>query len=58
MFPAGPATRGEVSAATPDQALKALVSLYGKMPEQPLGEIGGIVRAKPLRQWPLVLAPE
>lgn len=57
-FPADRATRGGVSAATPDQALNALVFLYGEVLGQPLGEAGGIVRAKPLRKWPVVLAPE
>lgn len=52
------AVEGRVSAATQNQALNALVFLYDKVLEQPLGEIAGIVRAKPKRKLPVVLSPD
>ncbi|WP_435102390.1 phage integrase N-terminal SAM-like domain-containing protein [Arhodomonas sp. AD133] len=52
------ATTKGVAAATQNQALNALVFLYDKVLEQPLGEIGGIVRAKPSRKLPVVLTPD
>ncbi|MCS4505621.1 integron integrase [Arhodomonas aquaeolei] len=51
------ATTGSVAAATQNQALNALVFLYDKVLEQPLGEIGDLVRAKPSRKLPVVLTP-
>ncbi|MFB4203986.1 IS91 family transposase [wastewater metagenome] len=52
------ATTGSVAAATQNQALNALVFLYDKVLEQPLGEIGDLVRAKPSRKLPVVLTPD
>ena len=48
----------EVAPATQNQALNALVFLYDKFLEQPLGEIRGIVRAKPKQKLPVVLTTE
>ena len=47
-----------VSPATQNQALNALVFLYSKVLEQPLGEIGGIVRARRKEKLPVVLTHE
>lgn len=45
----------EVSAGTQNQALNALVFLYGKVLEAPLPEIAGVVRAKSSKRLPVVL---
>lgn len=44
-----------VAAATQNQALNALVFLYSKVLERPLGEIGGVARAKRPPRLPVVL---
>jgi len=50
------ATERDVAAATQNQALNALVFLYSKVLERPLGDIPGIVRAKRPRRLPVVLS--
>ncbi|WP_421621848.1 integron integrase [Alkalilimnicola ehrlichii] len=50
------AVERHVAPATQNQALNALVFLYSKVLEQPLGEIGGIVRAKRRERLPVVLS--
>lgn len=50
------ATERQVAAATQNQALNALVFLYSKVLERPLGDIPGIVRAKRPRRLPVVLS--
>lgn len=50
------AVKREVAAATQNQALNALVFLYGKVLEQPLGDIGKTVRAKRPPRLPVVLS--
>lgn len=52
------ATERNVAAATQDQALNALVFLYAKVLEQPLGDIGSVARAKGSRRLPVVLSHE
>ncbi len=49
------ATERRIAAATQNQALNALVFLYAKVLETPLGEIGDIVRAKRPPRLPVVL---
>jgi integron integrase len=49
------AVRQNVAASTQNQALNALVFLYDKVLEQPLGDIGGAVRAKRPPRLPVVL---
>ena len=49
------AVRRDVAASTQNQALNALVFLYDKVLEQPLGNIGGAVRAKRPPRLPVVL---
>lgn len=49
------AVERRVAAATQNQALNALVFLYGKVLETPLGEIGETVRAKRPPRLPVVL---
>jgi len=49
------ATERNVAAATQNQALNALVFLYAKVLEQPLGDIGEVVRAKRPPRLPVVL---
>jgi integron integrase len=51
------AVDGQVSPATQNQALNALVFLYRAVLERPLGQCAGIVRAKARERVPLVLAP-
>ena len=41
------AVQREVSPATQNQALNAIVFLYKAVSDRPLGELAGIVRAKP-----------
>lgn len=45
-----------VSASTQNQALNALVFFYDKVLEQPLGELGPMVRAKRPKRLPVVLS--
>ena len=45
-----------VAASTQNQALNALVFLYGKVLESPLGNIGQVVRAQRPRRLPTVLS--
>jgi len=49
------ATERNVAAATQNQALNALVFLYARVLEAPLGEIGDVVRAKRPARLPVVL---
>ena len=51
------AIEGQVTSSTQNQALNALVFLYSKILERPLGECSGIVRAKRPQRLPVVLAP-
>ena len=51
------AVAGDVAASTQNQALSALVFLYGKVLERPLADCGGIVRAKRPQRLPVVLTP-
>lgn len=48
------ATQRNVAAATQNQALNALVFLYGKVLEKPLGSIGDVTRAKRPAKLPVV----
>jgi integron integrase len=50
------AVKCNVAAATQNQALNALVFLYSKVLEQPLGNIGDTVRAKRPPRLPVVLS--
>lgn len=50
------AVEGKVAASTQNQALGALLFLYGKVLEQPLDRIEGIVRAKRPARVPVVLS--
>lgn len=52
------AVNGDVAASTQNQALNALVFLYKAVLERPLGEIGGVVRAKKPQRLPVVLTVE
>jgi len=45
-----------VSASTQNQALSALLFLYGTVLEQPLGDIADVVRARPPQRLPVVLS--
>lgn len=49
------AVRRNVAAATQAQALNALVFLYDKVLDQPIGEIGEVIRSKKPRKLPVVL---
>ncbi len=49
------AVRGNVAASTQNQALNALVFFYDHALEQPLGDLGGFVRAKRPSRLPVVL---
>ena len=49
------AVNRKVAAATQNQALSALVFLYAKVLEEPLGDIGETVRAKQSQKLPVVL---
>lgn len=51
------AVEGQVASSTQNQALNALVFLYGAVLERPLGECAGIVRAKRPQRLPVVLTP-
>jgi integron integrase len=50
------ATDRKVSGATQNQALQALLFLYRHVLNQPVGVIGGVVRAKRSRRLPVVLS--
>lgn len=50
------AVERKVAAATQNQALNAIVFLYDKVLERPLGDIGPITRAKQPRRLPVVLS--
>jgi integrase len=50
--------QGNVAPSTQNQALNALVFLYKAVPERPLQEIGGVVRAKKPQKLPVVLTPQ
>jgi len=52
------AVNRNVAAATQNQALNALVFLYAKVLEKPLGEVGAVVRAKRPARLPAVLSHE
>ncbi len=52
------AVRGRVSASTQNQALAALLFLYGSVLRRPLGQIEGVVRARRPRRVPVVLTWE
>ncbi|MBA2593200.1 MAG: phage integrase N-terminal SAM-like domain-containing protein [Pseudomonadota bacterium] len=45
----------KVSASTQNQALNALVFLYKAVLERPLGDVGGVVRARRPQRLPVVL---
>jgi integron integrase len=47
-----------VSASTQNQALSALLFLYGTVLEQPLGSLEGVVRARRPKRLPVVLTPD
>jgi len=52
------AVERDVAAATQNQALNALVFLYHKVLDQPLGDIGEVTRARRARRLPVVLTHE
>jgi site-specific recombinase XerD len=52
------AVHRNVAAATQSQALNALVFLYAKVLDKPLGEIGEVIRSKKPRKLPVVLTHE
>ena len=52
------AVEGHVSASTQNQALCALLFLYGAVLERPLDKLEGVVRAKRPKRLPVVLTPE
>lgn len=52
------AVQRNVAAATQAQALNALVFLYAKVLDKPLGEIGSVIRSKKPRRLPVVLSHE
>jgi integron integrase len=52
------AVEGHVSASTQNQALSALLFLYGPVLEQPHGLLEGGVRAKRPKRLPVVLTPD
>ncbi len=51
------AVRGRVSAGTQNQAASALLYLYERVLDRPLGRVGGVVRAKEPVRVPVVLTP-
>lgn len=51
------AVQGNVAASTQNQALNALVFLYGQVLERPLGDMGTFQRARRPRHLPVVLTP-
>ncbi len=52
------AVEGNVAPSTQNQALHALVFLYGPVLGRPLGELAGVVRARKPRRLPVVLSRE
>lgn len=52
------ALNAQVAPATQNQALNALVFLYGVVLERPLGDLAGVVRAKDKQRLPVVLSVE
>jgi integron integrase len=52
------AVEAHVSASTQNQALSALLFLYGPVLEQPLGALEGVVRAKRPKRLPVVLTQD
>jgi len=52
------AVHRNVAAATQSQALNALVFLYAKVLDKPLGKIGEVIRSKKPRKLPVVLTHE
>jgi len=52
------ATQRNVAAATQNQAFNALVFLYKAVLDRPLGDLGGLVRAKQPQRLPTVLTAE
>ena len=52
------AVKRNVAAATQAQALNALVFLYSKVLDTPLGEIGSVIRSKKPKRLPVVLSHE
>jgi integron integrase len=52
------AVERNVAPSTQNQALNALVFLYGPVLERPLGELAGVVRARKPRRLPVVLSRE
>lgn len=50
------AVERHVAAATQNQALNAIVFLYRRVLEQPLGDIGSVTRARRARRLPVVLS--
>jgi integrase len=52
------AVERNVAPSTQNQALNALVFLYGSVLERPLGELDGVVRARKPRRLPVVLSRE
>ena len=56
MFVEHLAVKGKVTASTQTQALCALVFLYDKVLERPLGDLGKLTRAKRPRRLPVVLS--
>jgi integrase len=58
MFLSALATEGKVAAATQNQALNALIFLYGEVLHQPLGELGEVARVTRPARLPEVLSRE
>jgi integron integrase len=52
------AVDGHVSASTQNQALSALLFLYGAVLERPLDKLEGVVRARRPKRLPVVLTPD
>ena len=52
------AVEAQVAPATQNQALNALIFLYHAVLERPLGDLGGVVRAKQRERLPTVLSVE
>jgi len=52
------AVTDHVSASTQTQALSALLFLYRKVLHQPVGELGGLVRARKSLHIPVVMTPD
>lgn len=52
------AVEAHVAASTQNQALCALLFLYGTVLQRPLGELEGVVRARRPKRLPVVLTPD